>query len=190
MAAVPARSGRLRRTAEGIERRTGLRVEIIGGTLLMSPPRRGKHAGTVRHLREDLGPQLPANLGAYESSSIALPDDEDDYATPDLIVLPVEWENEDDWRADPRHAALAVQVVPGPSLITHISTRTSWYAIAGVPVLLTVDPRKGAWTLHTRPRDGEYQGVLHGTYGEAVPLPAPLPAELDTSGLPLYAPRG
>ncbi|WP_234327319.1 hypothetical protein [Streptomyces sp. NRRL WC-3742] len=59
-----------------------------------------------------------------------------------------------------------------------------------MPVLLAVDPRKGVWTLHTHPRDGEYQGVLHGKYGKPVPLPSPLPAELDTSGLPLYAPRG
>ncbi|MEV7941078.1 hypothetical protein AB0O82_33735 [Kitasatospora sp. NPDC088264] len=63
----------------------------------------------------------------------------------------------------------------------------------GEPAFLAVDPRKGVWTLRTHPRDGEYQGVLHGKYGEPVPLPvplpAPLPAELDTSALPPYAPR-
>ncbi|MFF7989861.1 hypothetical protein ACFZDG_08750 [Kitasatospora xanthocidica] len=96
MAAIPVRPGTLRRTAEEIEQRTGLRIEIIGGTLLMSPPRRGKHP---------------------------------------------------------------------------------------------VDPREGTWTLHTHARDGEYQGVLHGKYGEPVPLPAPLSVDLDTAGLPLYAPK-
>ncbi|MET8623269.1 Uma2 family endonuclease [Kitasatospora sp. NPDC004669] len=189
MATTPVQPGKLRRAAEEIEQLAGLRVEVIGGALLMSPPRRGKHAGTVRRLRERIGSQLPVGLGAYESSSTALPDDEDDYATPDLLVLPSAWEDEDDWLAEPCGIALAVEVAPGPSRINHIATKTNWYAIAGVPVLLAVDPRKGAWTLHTRPRDGAYQGVLHGEYGEPVPLPSPLSAELDTSDLPLSAPR-
>ncbi|MFJ4192356.1 Uma2 family endonuclease [Kitasatospora sp. NPDC089509] len=189
MAAIPVRPGKLRHAAAEIERRTVLRVEIIGGVLLMAPPRRGKHAGTVRQLRERLASRLPTGLGAYESSSVGLPDDEDDYATPDLLVLPVEWATSDDWLATSHGIALAVEVHPGPSHISLIPTKAAWYAVAGVPVLLAVDPRKGEWTLHTHPRDGEYQGVLHGKYGEPVPLPSPLPAELDTSGLPLYAPR-
>ncbi|MFH9354373.1 Uma2 family endonuclease [Kitasatospora sp. NPDC017646] len=165
-------------------------MQVIGGALLMSPPRRGKHAGTVRRLRERIGSRLPAHLDDYEPSSIALPDDQDDYATPDLLVLPTEWAGEDDWPADAHGVVLAVEVTPSPSRVSLIAAKTGWYAIAGVPVLLAVDPRKGEWTLHTHPRDGEYQGVLHGEYGEPVPLPSPLPSELNTHDLPLYAPRG
>ncbi|MFI6845322.1 hypothetical protein [Kitasatospora sp. NPDC050467] len=62
-------------------------------------------------------------------------------------------------------------------------------AIAGVAALLSIDPRTGLRTLYTYPRDGAYQGVLHGKYGEPVPLAAPLPPELRTDDLPLYAPR-
>ncbi|MFE4520323.1 Uma2 family endonuclease [Kitasatospora sp. NPDC056783] len=189
MATIPARPGNLRHTAQEIERATGLRIQIIGGTLPMSPPRRGKHARTVRELRERIGSRLPSDAGVYESVSIALPDDEDDYATADLLVLPVGWEQEDDRPAEPRDVALAVEVIPGPSRISHSAARTDWYAAADVTLLLALDPRNGTWTLHTHPRDGAYQGVLLGEYGEPVPLPAPLPAELDTSGLPLYAPR-
>ncbi|WP_328956554.1 hypothetical protein [Kitasatospora purpeofusca] len=39
-------------------------------------------------------------------------------------------------------------------------------------------------------RDGAYRGVLHGRYGEPVPLTAPFTGELPTVDLPLYAPRG
>ncbi|MFJ7250782.1 Uma2 family endonuclease [Kitasatospora sp. NPDC098652] len=188
MVTTPVRPAKLRDAAEAIQGSTGLRVEIIGGILLMSPPRRGKHAGTVRHLRERIGARLPG-LGAYETSSVALPRDGDDYATPDLLVLPVEWEQQDGWLADPRDVALAVEVAPGPSPVSHVATKAAWYAAAGVAAFLALTPRDGTWTLYTHPRDGEYQGVLHGKYGEPVPLPAPLPAELGTSGLPLYAPR-
>lgn len=45
------RLGILREVAERIEAATGLRVEIVGGSLVMSPTPRGKHAGTIRRLR-------------------------------------------------------------------------------------------------------------------------------------------
>ncbi|MFE7633891.1 Uma2 family endonuclease [Kitasatospora sp. NPDC057518] len=189
MTAITVRPGRLRDAAEEIEESTGLRVQIIGGTLVMSPTPRGKHAGTVRRLRIQLDPRLPADLGAYEVSSIYMPGNDEDYATPDLIVLPVDWENDDRWLADPHEAALVVEVISNSEGVKAISTKTDWYASAGAPALLALDPRNGTWALHTHPRDGAYQGILLGKYGEPVPLPAPLPAELDTSGLPLYAPR-
>ncbi|WP_051710898.1 Uma2 family endonuclease [Streptomyces sp. NRRL S-350] len=87
----------------------------------------------------------------------------------------------------------AVEVISTSERVSHIAAKTSWYAIAGVPVLLAVDPREGVWTLHTHARDGEYQGVPPGKYGEPVPLPAPLPAPLsvepDTADLPLHTPK-
>ncbi|AUY51468.1 Uma2 family endonuclease [Streptomyces sp. CB01881] len=189
MTAITVRPGRLRDAAEEIERSTGLRVQIIGGTLVMSPARRGKHAGTVRRLRIQLDPQLPADLGAYEVSSIYMPGNDEDYVTPDLVVLPVDWDEDDAWLADPHEVALAVEVISNSEGVRSIATKTDWYAGASVAVLLAVDPRNGTWTLYTHPRDGAYQGVLHGKYGEPVPLAAPLPPELQTASLPLYAPR-
>ncbi|MGF1429696.1 Uma2 family endonuclease [Kitasatospora sp. LaBMicrA B282] len=185
-AAIPVRPGRLREAAEAIERTTGLRVQIIGGTLVMSPPRRGKHAGTVRLLRDQLARELPAGLGAYEVSSIAMPDDDEDYATPDLVVFPTAWDQDDEWLADARDAVLAVEVISKSERARDITNKTEWYATAGAPLLLAVDPRNGTWTLYSHPRDGAYQGVLHGIYGDRVPLPAPLPGELHTTDLPRY----
>jgi hypothetical protein len=49
-----------------------------------------------------------------------------------------------------------------------------------------MDPRKGVWTLYSHPRDGAYQGVLRGAYGDEVPLPGPLPQAVQTADLPLY----
>ncbi|MFD8082939.1 Uma2 family endonuclease [Kitasatospora sp. NPDC059722] len=189
MTAITVRPGRLRDVAEEIEQSTGLRVQIIGGTLVMSPTPRGKHAGTIRRLRIQLDPQLPADLGSYEVSSICMPGNEEDYVTPDLIVLPVEWDEDDEWLAEPHEVVLAVEVISNSEGVKSVATKTDWYATAGVALLLALDPRNGSWTLYTHPRDGEYQGVLHGKYGEPIPLTAPLPAELQTTGLLLYAPR-
>jgi len=180
------RPGNLRDVAEKIEAATGLRVQIMGGKLVMSPTPRGKHAGVVRRLRQQLDPVMPAGLGIYEMSSIALPDDPDDYVTPDLIVLPTEWEEDDDWLADPADTVLAVEVISQSEKSREIRDKADWYAVARVPVLLVIDPRKGVWSLHTSPDSGAYRDVLPGKFGESVPLPEPLGIEVDTAGFPIY----
>ncbi len=186
MPAMSARPGNLRTVAEEIERATGLRVEILGGKLVMSPTPRGKHAGVIRRLRRQLEPVLPTGLGAYEVSSIAFPDDADDYCTPDLVLLPEEWDQDDDWLADPRDVELAVEVISTSERAKDIAGKGAWYAAAGVGLLLSIDPRRGLWALYSRPKGGEYQGVLHGEFGEDVPLPEPLGVVLDTAALPRY----
>ncbi|WSQ10205.1 Uma2 family endonuclease [Streptomyces sp. NBC_01231] len=181
------RSGNLREVAEKIEEATGLRVQIVGGKLVMSPTPRGKHAGVLKRLRRQLeGAVLPEGLDVYEVSSIALPGDPDDYATPDLILLPVEWEEDDDWLAPSEDAALAVEVISQSEKSREIRDKADWYAVARVPVLLVVDPRNGTWTLHTRPDNGAYQDVLPGKFGEPVRLPEPLHLEVATDGFPVY----
>ncbi|MGW3424995.1 Uma2 family endonuclease [Streptomyces phaeochromogenes] len=180
------RPGNLREIAEKIENASGLRVQIVGGKLVMSPSPRGKHAGVVVRLRRQLEAVLPEGLGAYEMSSIALPEEPDDYVTPDLIVLPIEWEEDDDWLAAPEDAVLAMEVISQSEKSREIRDKADWYAVARVPVLLVVDPRKGTWALHTRPGNGAYQDVLPGKFGESVPLPAPLGFEVATDRFPLY----
>jgi Uma2 family endonuclease len=181
------RPGNLREFAEKIEGATGLRVQIVGGKLVMSPTPRGKHAGVVKRLRRQLeAAALPDGLDVYEVSSIALPEDPDDYVTPDLIVLPVEWEEDDDWLAAPEDAALAVEVISQSEKSRGIRDKADWYAVARVPVLLVIDPRNGTWALHTRPDNGAYQDVWPGKFGESVRLPEPLDVDIATDGFPVY----
>ncbi|WP_432033914.1 Uma2 family endonuclease [Streptomyces antibioticus] len=134
------RPGNLREVAEQIEASTGLRVEIIGGSLVTSPTPRGKHAGTIRRLRVQIEPRLSEALAPYEMSSVAMPEDPDDYATPDLTVLPVAWDEDDSWLADPRDVALAVEVISQSEKAKDITDKNGWYARAGIAVLLVLDP--------------------------------------------------
>lgn len=99
--AMHPRPGNLREVAEEIERATGLRVEILGGALVMSPTPRGKHAGSIRRLCQQLEASMPNGLAAYGVTSIAMPDDDDDYCTPDPVILPDTWDTDDDWSPTP-----------------------------------------------------------------------------------------
>ncbi|MFD7060377.1 Uma2 family endonuclease [Streptomyces sp. NPDC059906] len=175
--------GNLREVAERLEELTGLRAQIVGGKIVMSPTPRGKHAGAIRRLRRQLeAAGLPGGLDAYEVSSIALPGDPDDYVTPDLVVLPTEWEEDDSWLADPQDAAQAVEVVSASERARGIRDKADWYAVGRVPLLLVIDPRNGTWALHSRPDNGVYQEVSPGKFGEVVRLPVPLDVEFGTGG--------
>lgn len=184
------RPGNLREVAEKIESATGLRVQIVGGSLVMSPTPRGKHAGVVRRLRLQIDAAVPESLAAYEVSSISMPGDPDDYVTPDLVVLPSDWDDDDDWLADPQDVALAVEVISKSEKARDISQKNDWYAVAAVKVLLVIDPRHGTWALHTQPRSGSYQDTQRGKYGEEIPVPDPLTLRLATDSLPVYGDAG
>ncbi|WP_306363747.1 Uma2 family endonuclease [Nocardia sp. CC227C] len=186
---VPAmhpRPGNLRVAAEQIERATGLRVEILGGHLVMSPTPRGKHAGTIRRLRVQLEARMPPGLASYEVTSISMPDDADDYCTPDLVVLPDAWDVDDSWLADPSDVELAVEVISQSEKGPRITDKNGWYSTAGIRMLLVLDPRFGRWSLFTHPKAGEYHGQLTGEYGDRAPLPEPFGFALDTESLPVY----
>ncbi|MGY0461934.1 Uma2 family endonuclease [Kitasatospora sp. cg17-2] len=128
---MKAAPGRLRDTAEEIARTTGLRVQIIGGTLIAAPPPCGKHAGTVRRLRLRLDRRLPDGLAGYQVSSVGTPEDDEDYATPDLVVLPTDWERSDEWLADPHDVALAVEVASRTERASGTTPGADWYGAAG-----------------------------------------------------------
>ncbi|MFC9249395.1 Uma2 family endonuclease [Streptomyces sp. NPDC057136] len=193
MSALPSlrpRPGNLREIAEKIEEQTGLRVQVLGGSLVMSPTPRGKHAGTIRRLRLQLDPGLPAGLAAYEVSSVAMPDDPDDYATPDLIVLPEAWDDDDNWLADAADVELAVEVISQSEKARDIGQKNDWYAVAGVKALLVIDPRYGTWAVHLRPGNGTYQQVQRGKHGDDIALPPPLELTVATDSFPLYGVPG
>ncbi|MFJ2668471.1 Uma2 family endonuclease [Nocardia fluminea] len=184
--AMHPRPGNLREVAEEIEHATGLRVEVLGGALVMSPTPRGKHAGSIRRLRQQLEVAMPGGLAAYEVTSIAMPDDIDDYCTPDLVVLPDTWDTDDDWLADPLDVELAVEVISKSERAAQINGKNGWYAAAGVRALLVLDPRVGRWALFAGPESGAYSGLIEGVYGDPIVLLAPLAMSLDTACLPLY----
>ncbi|KND40129.1 hypothetical protein IQ63_00880 [Streptomyces acidiscabies] len=183
---IPVRRGHLREAAERIEHATGMSVEIIGGTLLMSPSPSGKHAGIIIDLRDAIRPGLPASYEAFENVSVPMPGDPDDYATPDLTIGPRAFRDDDGWLLDADAVELAVEVISPNERLKGINEKTAWYAAAGVPLLLQIDPRTGTWSLFGRPGEDQYRSVVHGKYGEEVPLPAELGGDLSTIGLSLY----
>ncbi|WP_231626906.1 Uma2 family endonuclease [Streptomyces apocyni] len=176
----------LRKAAEAAEEASGLRAEIIYGVLMMSPTPRGKHAGIVNDLYDQLRPTLPEHLRPFQVASVPRPDDPDDYATPDLLVCDAGFHDSDEWLADPGDVELVVEVVSKGNSSKDTRDMVGWYAGASIPAYLLIDPRDGSWTLYTVPREGEYQARRRGMYGEDVEIPG-LGVKIATSGLARYA---
>ncbi|MBT2364914.1 Uma2 family endonuclease [Streptomyces sp. ISL-10] len=152
-----------------ISRATGLRVEVLGGSLVLSRTDCATRAEVVRRLAAT----LPAECGV----PVAMPMDPDDFAVPDLVVRR---------EGGGPEIALVVEVVARQEKAREMVQKNDWYAVACVSALLVVDPRHGTWMLGTRPRDGRYGETRAGRYGQDIPLPAPLSRSLSTSGLPRY----
>ncbi|MFJ2212956.1 Uma2 family endonuclease [Streptomyces sp. NPDC101062] len=93
-------------------------------------------------------------------------------------------------RGAERDGLHAVEVISRSEKARGITRKNDWYAVAGVAVLLVIDPRHGTWALHTGPRDGAYQDMVRGKYGEEIPLPAPFSLDLTTDDLPVYGATG
>ncbi|ANZ17784.1 Uma2 family endonuclease [Streptomyces noursei] len=176
----------LRKAAEAAEEASGLRAEIIRGVLMMSPTPCGKHAGTINAISKQLLGQLPAHLDVFQVASVPLPGDPDDYATPDLLICDAGFGESDEWLADPGDAELVVEVVSKGNSTKDTRDMVAWYADAGIPGYLLVDPRDGTWTVYSVPRGGEYQARRHGLYGEDVEVPD-LGVKIATGSLARYA---
>jgi Uma2 family endonuclease len=176
----------LRRAAEEAEKASGLRAEIIRGVLMMSPTPRGKHAGIINALTKQLIAVLPSHLDCFQVASVSLPGDPDDYATPGLMVRDAGFAESDEWLADPGDVDLVVEVVSKGNSAKDTRDMVSWYADAGIPTYLLVDPSDGTCTLYTEPREGEYQGRLRRRFGEEIPLPG-LGLKLTTESFARYS---
>ncbi|MGK5637766.1 Uma2 family endonuclease [Streptomyces sp. URMC 126] len=184
--AVPTMTGGPREIAEQIENATGLRVEIIRGTFMMSPAPGRRHAETVDELRELLRPCRADGLRTYEVVAIPLPDDPDDYVIPDLVVCPAASMSVDEKLMSAEEVELAIEVVSPSERPGAIADKVAWYAESGVPFLLYLFPSKGAWILYSLPSDDGYRTITRGKYGDPVPLPDHLNGEMSTDTLPRY----
>ncbi|MFC4911941.1 Uma2 family endonuclease [Actinomadura gamaensis] len=181
--------GKLRRTADDIERESGgtLRVEIIEGAPLATPTPSGRHALTTARIRDALSARAAQHgLTTADTISIPLPDDPDDYATPDLAVLPPSSLDTDERLIPGEEFILAVKVASPSESRPSIEVRSAWYSRALVPALLYVSPGAGEWMLSSDPRgDGTWLTTSTGGYGEKITLPEPLGVLL-TADLPRY----
>ncbi|PJJ04625.1 Uma2 family endonuclease [Streptomyces sp. 2333.5] len=81
---------------------------------------------------------------------------------------------------------LVVEVVSESNPENDTDKKVKKYAQAGIPYYLIVNPIEGKCLLYSLPSGAHYRASLEADFGEAVPIGAPVDAELDTTALYTY----
>ena len=162
----------------------GHRVEILNGSIVVTPPPDGPHQETCF----DVGYEVrqaggwDAGLRAIPGIGLWLPTGSDDYAIPDLSIVDADYKDavvEKNCYAP--HVFRLVLEVTSTNWAIDLVIKAETYAKAGVPVYMVVDRRHDQILVHTEPEDNKYQSVTPYKRGTSVPLPESVGVTLELS---------
>ncbi|WP_217168821.1 Uma2 family endonuclease [Streptomyces sp. AC512_CC834] len=152
----------------------GHRVEILNGSIVVTPPPDGPHQESLTWLVEEF-----ARVGARQAGlrylggiGLWLPTGPDDYAVPDFSVV-------DDVYRDAvvekncysPHVFRLVLEVTSTNWSNDTAIKVGTYARAGIPVYVIADRHHDEVLLHTDPADGKYPAPQRFKRGQDVPVP-------------------
>ncbi|GGU77717.1 membrane protein [Streptomyces albospinus] len=157
----------------------GHRVEILGGSLTVTPPADGSHAESLTDL---IIAFLPAHRGetrVHQAMGVWLPDGPEDYAIPDLAVVDADYRDHlvEANCYDPAIFRMVLEVTSS-NYAADLKTKVAAYAIAKIPVYVIVDRRKERIHVLTDPFANEYRTHQIHAAGQQVTLPDSIGAEI------------
>lgn len=158
----------------------GYRVEIIDGSLSVSPTPLGRHTKIVRLLEDMLRPSLPEGALDVQPVTIEIARTGERYI-PDLVVLPESAIHDDQWLFAAEACLLTVEVTsPSNAGIDRVQ-KLHGYAQAGVPLYLLVDAVERTVSLFGDPVKGVYSAHATVPYGGKIHIPEPFDVIIDTA---------
>lgn len=170
----------LAQAAEQVEVPEGYRVEIVDGSILVSPTPSAQHVRIIWQLEGALREHAPAGMAAVQMLTIELAPTGERYV-PDLVVVPVEVLSGPGWVRSAADAELSVEVASPANAGVDRVTKVRGYAVAGVPLYLLIDPPERSVTLFSDPHDGVYRSHVQVPFGKTVELPEPFGFALETT---------
>ncbi|MEO3767739.1 Uma2 family endonuclease [Streptomyces sp. B5E4] len=132
----------------------GYKVEIVEGTVYMSPQRQ-KHWLIIADLYDQLRTRYPRTRTASDVR-IDFPGHLNGFAS-DIAAMAEGAEPGADDRWHPRDVEFVGEVISKSTAANDYGPKKAVYAAADVPVYLIVDPYTGKCHVHTLPKDGEYR---------------------------------
>ncbi|MEU0356412.1 Uma2 family endonuclease [Streptomyces cyaneofuscatus] len=144
----------------------GFKVEIVEGTVHMSP-QRDTHWRIILAIIKQL---LPRFAEDRLLSDVRIDFGEGNGFAPDLIKLFDKAAKDGRGRWLPEHVEFVAEVISKGTAAADYGPKKAAYAAAGVPVFLIVDPYVGRCLLHSEPKDGDYHKKLVVDFGLDVDL--------------------
>ncbi|WRY96139.1 Uma2 family endonuclease [Streptomyces sp. NBC_00481] len=162
----------------------GHRVEILNGSIVVTPPPDGPHQETcfeIGYAFKQAG-AWKVGLKAIAGIGLWLPTGPDDYAVPDLSVVDADYK---DARVEKNcyapHVFRLVLEVTSTNWSNDTAIKVGTYARAGIPVYLVADRTHGEVLLYENPADGKYPDPVRYKRGQTVPVPESVGVTLDLS---------
>lgn len=162
----------------------GWRVEIVRGTVTLSPPPGRAHNSIADLVHRALAQAIAPDLGIFQTLGVSVPA-QSGLFIPDLVVF-----RRDDLESGPDglpmpvgKALLVVEITSRDNADTDRQTKLSGYAHGRVPLYLLIDrfaDFSPTVSLFSEPVDGHYLGCERVPFGAKVRLPAPFDLDLDT----------
>ncbi|MGW2639562.1 Uma2 family endonuclease [Streptomyces sp. NPDC001348] len=162
----------------------GHRVEILNGSIVVTPPPDGSHQETLTWLIEEFLriKAREAGLRYVGGVGLWLPTGPDDYAVPDFSVVDADYKDalvEKNCYAP--HVFRLVLEVTSSNWTNDTATKVDVYARANIPAYLIADRTHDEVLLYTGPVDGKYPDPARYKRGQTVPLPESVGVTLDLS---------
>ncbi|MDQ0986080.1 Uma2 family endonuclease [Streptomyces sp. V2I9] len=144
----------------------GFKVEIVEGTVHMSP-QRDTHWRIILAIIRQL---LPRFAEDRLLSDVRIDFGEGNGFAPDVVKLFDTARKDSRGRWLPEHVEFVAEVISKGTAAADYGPKKDAYAAAGVPVFLIVDPYTGRCLLHSEPKDGGYHQKLVADFGLDVDL--------------------
>nr|WP_043261206.1 Uma2 family endonuclease [Streptomyces sp. e14] len=152
----------------------GHRVEILNGSIVVTPPPDGSHQETLTWLIEEFSRAQARKAGLLflQGVGLWLPSGPEDYAVPDFSLV------DDDYKGAlvekncyAPHVFRLVLEVTSSNWTNDTATKVDTYARAGVPVYVIADRKHDEVLLYTDPVDGAYPAPERFKRGQFLPVP-------------------
>ncbi|MFE9447178.1 Uma2 family endonuclease [Streptomyces sp. NPDC006739] len=162
----------------------GHRVEILNGSIVVTPPPDGPHQMTLTWLIEEFARARArqAGLRYVQGIGLWLPTGPDDYAVPDFSVVDAGFTDalaEKNCYAP--HVFRLVVEVTSSNWTNDTAAKVDVYARAGIPSYLVADRTHDEVLLYTDPADGKYPDPARYKRGRSVPVPESVGVSLELS---------
>jgi Uma2 family endonuclease len=160
----------------------GHRVEILRGSIIVTPPPDGPHQGTIFEVGYEIqrAGAKEAGLRVRPGIGLWLPTGRADYAIPDLSVVEADYADALVGKNcySPRVFRMVLEVTSS-NWTEDTANKVEIYAETGVPVYLIADRKHDEVVLYANPVDGKYPDPLRYKRGQTVPVPESVGVALD-----------
>jgi Uma2 family endonuclease len=163
----------------------GFQVEVIDGSLVVSPRGNVRHA-RINYYLHNAFVEVARDRGWYLCHELTLHlESNRDRVEPDLVIIPPDAPTFGDSEVFGRGVLLVAEVTSRGNAVRDRFAKPRTCALSGVPLYLLIDPVEEPMsvTLFSDPGDDGYRTLDRVTVGEKLWLPEPCAMALDTAPL-------